>query len=967
MSILLPFPRFSRRLCAFCAVTLASVVIVSARDLISLADPSSSWNLFVPAKAADAHPDYTLKDGVARLSADAPARFALQSFLASIEPGQTYRVGAEIGLQGSYAFEPKTPGVLLRLTFFDADRKPLDTDHLHFGLDGRMVTADAIGALNRTSWPEGWHRIDQTFTAPERARFVQVALFMWSGQGPVQWRGVEITDTTQERSTADAHVSAPAKPTTSLEGWNATLPEQATWAAGHPRVVLNDDKLAEIRQRIAVAGPARDAWQRLLAECDRYVTPGDSRYKVPAKAFADYAALDATTHQGRSQMEVALRRWTTPIELLAFAYAVSGRDEYGDAAAALTLAGVRRVKLEQMEQGFFLTRSFLARASAFGLDWCYDRFSPEERQELRLSLGRQVDALYQGTLNGVWGQSSLGRIWNWNAGSSAAWGLAALVLEGETDFPVRQWIFQAARNLEDYLDFGIDSAGGVIEGPVYFSYGAGATPFFIEALRATTGEDLYTKTHYAQVMDWMRWEILPSPGRVNNLMDSDHVVRVADPLTYARFREADPTANWIWRHLFYDEQDLRGGVESLPALVLWSPTAEELAQATAPAVEAPAAFAPGRGLAVSRTGWGEAAVMFTVHAQQYTEFKHDQADKGQFTLYAYGQDFAVDSGYGNDSKPDRSSSAFAHNLVLVDGQPQLQGGAHARTDGWIRSFLPSPVVDLTKVDQEDAYEFFYASNFQDATYRKHRQTDFARAMRTTLFVREPLPYVLIYDDIQRDEEPYTYSWLLHTAADTRVTDADPAIVFQPKGGDKVAHMELYVLNPQQFALDLQPFETTRNGKHPRLAVEAEAVRPQFIHCLLPIPPDLPARERPQFQSASNGSSVITWPDGQQDWVGAGQKAGPSGWSVDADAFWVRLNAAGELQALAVIGCRRLAREGRNMILADPAGDFVLADGRLHVPAEQADPRVLQLGKVSIERADPTLPPLALPQRPQANR
>ncbi|HEY0946825.1 MAG TPA: heparinase II/III family protein, partial [Opitutaceae bacterium] len=459
-------------------------------------------------------------------------------------------------------------------------------------------------------------------------------------------------------------------------------------------------------------------------------------------------------------------------------------------------------------------------------------------------------------------------------------------------------------------------------------------------------------------------EILPGGGRVNNLMDSDHLVKNADFLSYLRSRDAGERADGIWRELFGKADPASINNESLPALVLWAPTAAELDQARYPAVDTLSALAPGRGLAVSRSSWSDEAVMFSIHAQAYTEFKHDQADKGQFTLYAYGADLVVDSGYGNDASRERSSSGFAHNLVLVDGEPQLQGGAHARTDGWIRTYLPAAAADLVRVDQRDAYEFFYASNFQSATYRKVRVRDFVRAERTSLFVRGDFPYVVMFDDIQRDETMRTYSWLLHTATGNRVASEGRVVRIDAEK----AHLELHVLHPEIFSVKTEEFQTTRSGVHPRIRVDATSMRPRFLTLLLPFPAQAGSRTRPRVERLQSKSGApaarILWADGRIDWFSAGPAAAPDGSTVDADFCWMRFTADGRREQVSASRLRMLSGPTGLVLEAAEPVDLAWAGEEIEVgPGHAVRLRVAgEAAQMHIVELPPPILPLGLPIR-----
>ncbi|MDP0501825.1 MAG: hypothetical protein Q7P63_17155 [Verrucomicrobiota bacterium JB022] len=176
------------------AATFGAAFSLPARTLIELSDAhASEWRLFVPSKYADCGASFQIDSGIALMKSDELARFALQSSLAAVEPGQPCHYKARILITPQSELERKSPGVVLRLTYYNADKKPLDSEHLHIGIGGETATVAAIGNLNRKSWPGGWTDLEGDFEAPANAHYVQVALFIWTGKGPVAWHAVEVT------------------------------------------------------------------------------------------------------------------------------------------------------------------------------------------------------------------------------------------------------------------------------------------------------------------------------------------------------------------------------------------------------------------------------------------------------------------------------------------------------------------------------------------------------------------------------------------------------------------------------------------------------------------------------------------------------------------------------------------------------------------------------------------------------
>ncbi|MCE0499776.1 MAG: heparinase II/III family protein [Methylacidiphilales bacterium] len=549
---------------------------------------------------------------------------------------------------------------------------------------------------------------------------------------------------------------------------NALIPEQPSWARNHPRIIFDPAGLARVQKRIHDDPEIADLWNRLKVQCDSFVDPQSPSYIDASKAFDDYLAIARKrppphpyvwSKEGKdaeigADLDQVAGKWLNPLNMLDFAYAVSGDERYGKKAVELTVAIAQKLPPDAAGKGLAL--SFPTRSMALALDWCYPLFTSDQRQIVRKSLIDYTNNLYYQSFFSVSEQSTLGRIWNHNGGESSSWGLAAIVLDGETHAPTRQWLFQATRDAEDYLRYAIDAQGGEMEGPSYFGYGSGFMPYFVEAMSARLGEDLYATTNYNRMVDWLPMEMLPGGKRVNNLEDSDYGMSTPEVALYALDRDPDrPLARYLWEQLFQGEV----GPQFLSAAILWAPENVPVDEVAARVAKLPDwGWAGGRSLVVSRSGWGPDDAYMSLHAQHYTFLRHDQADKGQFTFYAYGDDLAIDSGYGNDASTLKSTSGYAHNQVMVDGHPELQGGFHAQTDGWIANSLHEPLVDLTCADVADSYRFFYKA---DISYEEEYQQDFERADRHALFIRKPFPYAVVFDDVKKDDNAHDYTWLLH--------------------------------------------------------------------------------------------------------------------------------------------------------------------------------------------------------------
>ena len=585
------------------------------------------------------------------------------------------------------------------------------------------------------------------------------------------------------------------------------LPETACAGSPHPRLLMNPERLARVRAKIRAGGDAQAAHDALTKHADSYLRSIDAAQ--PLASILDFTPdADRTPHQQRGQFEGRFTAAVIPIEILAAAYQLTGDERYGRHAARALVNAARALDADHpaLNSGFYYTRTFYVRALAFGYDWLWPLLTPDERRDVKATLLGFVTRIHADSWSANWGRRPLHRVWNWDPGLVSCAGLGMLALEGETAAAEKAILFDLRRHLRDYLTLGIDADGAGHEGPRYLAYGIGAGPEFAECLREQGRGDLFTETNWHLITPWIVAETLPDRQRWNNLSDCSYGLSTDSVYSYtcgrlaalARAENASTPATRITAPSLLTPEDFLSQFAETPGPRRLSHTAmaslmgwywegapgKRIATSSAPALLAyllffephaaapdPAAFLPdgmlfrGRGLAVSRTGYGPDDLHFAVEAGPHAA-GHDQADKGSFTLYGYGADLAIDSGYGNDGEPLKSGSSHAHNMVLIDGQGQPMAW-HNQSSGAVSGFHHSPLLDWVRVDAREAWNVRY-----DADWRPlPAAAPVEKATRQFLFVRGKggiPPYLVVMDDIRKDGQPTDYTWLWHIPANMRL-------------------------------------------------------------------------------------------------------------------------------------------------------------------------------------------------------
>ena len=590
------------------------------------------------------------------------------------------------------------------------------------------------------------------------------------------------------------------------------LPESRCIGAPHPRLLMNPARLQRVRAKAAAGGEAQAAYDALLKKyAEGYLRTFNA--ERPFEKVLNFEPTgEVNSHQRSAQLEGHLTPAVIPIEILAAAYQITGDARYGQHAAKALVNAARALDADNavLNSGFYYTRTFYVRALAFGYDWLWPLLSPEERREVKTTLLGFVLQIHADSLTASWGRRPLHRVWNWDPGLVSCAGVGMLALEGETTAAEKAILFDLRRHLRDYLTLGIDADGAGHEGPGYIAYGIGAGPEFAECLREQGRGDLFTETHWQLIPPWLVAETLPDRVRWNNLSDCGHGQSAASVYSYtcgrlaelARASVAVPgerlrapesllaAKDFLWQ--FAESPGVRSlSYPALASLMGWfweGGPGRRIASSSAPAllanllffepcpvVQDPATLLPdglhfrGRGLAVSRTGYGSNDLHVAVEAGPHAA-GHDQADKGSFTLYGYGADLAIDSGYGNDGVALKSGSSYAHNMVLINGQGQPMNW-HNQSSGHISGYHHGALLDWVRVDAREAWNTRYDGEWQPQAAVEPVD----QAVRHFLFVRgndKIPPYLVVMDDIRKDGKPAAYTWLWHIPAGMRFQTGD---------------------------------------------------------------------------------------------------------------------------------------------------------------------------------------------------
>jgi len=253
---------------------------------------------------------------------------------------------------------------------------------------------------------------------------------------------------------------------------------------GHPRLYCTAGEVARLRQ--AQDDLHSKIWSNLVQSADWCLTKTPrTNWIAPVSPDPVYENLYDRFYGIMGDMAI--------MEHLAFAYALGGKPEYGEAARHWVLSGCRVWQHEAdgvPDGGKAYAVSRLLKGIAVGYDLAYDRFSDAERKEIRDTLTR-IGSLYfekyfqTATISGK-GFHTHHAIVEW-----ASFGVLALALLNETP-EAQVWLDATVRKFEEHLlPEGLAPDGAQTEGGTFWASTMQYRLFFMDALRRVTGRDLF--------------------------------------------------------------------------------------------------------------------------------------------------------------------------------------------------------------------------------------------------------------------------------------------------------------------------------------------------------------------------------------------------------------------------------------------------------------------------------------------
>ena len=529
----------------------------------------------------------------------------------------------------------------------------------------------------------------------------------------------------------------------------------------HPRVLINQSKLADFRNRVAGKPDA----QAIIAHADKMIKtnpPGESTGAAnPDEKLTQVEkqklALDASKNLGSLAGNGA--------ELFCKAYILTGEKKYARAA--------KRWALEIASwdpDGVSKTNNFgdskCMVGMAYTYDTCFDLLSSDEKVLLIKSITVRGNRFYNQWTNMLESKIFSGHVWQH-------------ILERlfKTSIAMLHEIPEAADWLTYIYEIWLARSpclgpddGGWWNGAHYFELGTLTLLDIPMYLEHYTGVEFLRSPFYKNNPTWLiysfptnSWSEGFGNGTEKQFEQKLGVLGYGDALSrltgnpYAAWY-ADSHLNAMGKTLTDDEE------------FRWFRLKWQLPERPKPVAKLNLPLAKAfreTGTVNMHTDLEKVQnnLMVSLRSSPFGSTSHAHSDQNSFNIQYKGERLYYNSGYrpsmGVPHYTDWFKASIGHNTVLIDGKGQPIGSSESY--GWIPRFLHGEKISYCLGDASNAY---------DNTRQVPQKAGLKRFRRHLIFLRPST--IVIYDELVADHDA-SWSWLIHSLEKSILNAADQQI------------------------------------------------------------------------------------------------------------------------------------------------------------------------------------------------
>lgn len=616
-------------------------------------------------------------------------------------------------------------------------------------------------------------------------------------------------------------------------------------AEAAPSLFFTTNDLPVLREQVR-HGEASRIWKDVLARANQFSDP-DSNYFIPSA----HPEEKVEWMLGNQWPKLSGRILAIQAEALGPAFWLTGELRHGGRGKALLVAYAERFSRfgATMQETDSLGHGESMRGLAEAYDFFGSLLSPEERSAVLAVCREYVETQLAEAEAPAWYNPYS----NWQSVTISGAGLLALAIQDDFPDEAPGWIARSTKLIQAYLDASFGPDGDYAEHG-YIEYAMANLVLFADALARQDGSELFSHPHVRHSVEWLVQDMLPGTTAIEPRKDTGWPkkggYKMAMPwaLRMAKVNN-DGLARWLWDQVATDTNDFpcvqcnHSDTEGLSFFrILW---VNDVASTSPEQADLPmSGFFRRRGLSVWRTGWSTNDAFFSIEAGKAYPVTHEQSDVGHFNIYAFGQFWAADPGYGNQKKPGDRSQGSSHSIVQIDGKSQALVGSGNVVGGESRNYEETTDSCYVLCDATDAYNFYEtrkADSFETERHTGNLAVGVEHALRHALYVKPSAgasAYLILCDDIQKDSKVRNYSWQM-------IADPNKELVFSGNRAtlrDKASgsHMEIWgwAETPVEWKEAPLAFADGRSPKYLRkILLETQAANPGFVTLLCPLQKD----------------------------------------------------------------------------------------------------------------------------------
>ncbi len=495
---------------------------------------------------------------------------------------------------------------------------------------------------------------------------------------------------------------------------------------GHPRLIVTDEGLAEIRQNIERYPLARKWYEAIRKSAERTLKERPVEYKLIGPRLLSQS-----------------RRCLNRIYVLALVYRLEGDRRFAERAKKELFAAAA---FKDWHPSHFLDTAEMTHAFGIGYDWLYDVLTPKERDVVRTAIVEKglkpAQQVYE--RRGWWSRSSF----NWNQVCNGGITIGALAV-GDEEPQLAQYILDHAVESIKLAMARYAPDGGWDEGPGYWNYATSYNVFFLAALDTALGTDagLLRTPGFAEAGMFRVYAVGPL-NRVFNFADCGEQAGRAPEMFWLAKKFNRPIYAWHERN--------RPSSPTVHDVIWFDPRGEGPKASGLPLDKKFERIA----VAFFRSAWEDPKAVFVGFKGGDNRANHSHLDLGTFVLDALGYRWAVDLGADNYNLPGYFGKqrftyyrlrTEGHNTLLLDGKNQ-----DPRAKAPLVAFRSTPDRAFAIADLSAAY----------------RPAGAKRVWRGVALLNRT--HVLVVDEIET-AQPVEVLWAMHTPARIELAGANATL------------------------------------------------------------------------------------------------------------------------------------------------------------------------------------------------